>query len=306
MIFRGILPASAHPALPELVAKVFGWKVVDQPSVQGLPYHFLDTGREIFSLPHFNHAAGPILPAEELREELLRFQAIAKKPVGLRLTADASIGQSKKVVSLLPFSDGQLPAVIRYGNLARKVRAAVSRGVMVERHGIEGLRSFYNLYEQRLHELGSAGLPLKFFQALMHHYADRTLLADPYLYLARHQGRIVGGAFSLRFGSWFENGWFATDLSSPSRYVAYALHDTAIRDAFAAKATVYSFGRSTPESGVHHFKQQWTSFEMPIYLLRIPSRRFEPRQFPQLHQVWKKVPLPIARLFNPYLAKWMY
>lgn len=306
MMPETLLPASAHPVLPHLVARLFGWKVYHPPDELELPYGFVDTGREVFSLPHFNHAAGPIVPYTTLADKLQALQEHLRKPVGLRLSAGDSAISASKVVSLLRLDRHACPELLLHGSLARKIRAAHSRGVTVEQQGSDGLKAFMAIYERRLHQLGSANLPLRFFDALMQSYPDKALDAGVMLHIARYRGRCVGAAFSLGFGQWFENGWFATDISQPALYVAYALHDAVIRDALASGATIYSFGRSSPGSGVHQFKQQWGTSDLYIAQYSIPPKRHDWRNYPWLHNIWKKVPLPLARPFNKIIAKWMY
>lgn len=300
------LPAAAHPVLPAMVSKVFGWKVFHPPPDINLPYHWIDTGREVFSLPHFNHAAGPILALMPLLSELTRLQHYAAKPLGLRLPCDSTLNFPKKMVSTLRLIPRAIPKVLVHGNLARKIRAAQHSGILVERQGSEGLNEFMTVYCQRLHELGSASLPKSFFGALMSSYPDKALDAEVFLHLARYQGRCVGAAFSLRFGPWFENGWFATDLNNRSLNVAYALHNAMILDALETGALVYSFGRSTPGSGVHRFKQQWGTSDLPVYHFRLPASTFDLRNYPVLNRLWKRVPIMLTRPFNNYIAKWMY
>lgn len=241
-----------------------------------------------------------------LEEALEHFQQKVGNKVGIRLLSDDFSRPGTKVVSLLHLKPNELPKNIMHGNLARKIRVAHRKGVRVERQGREGLKEFMAIYERRLHQLGSANLPIKFFEALLQSYPDRALDAEAMLHTAHYKGKCVGAAFSLRLGAWFENGWFATDISDPSLYVAYSLHDAMIREAMAAGADVYSFGRSTTGSGVHRFKQQWGTNELPVVIYRIPPIRHDLRNHPWLHNIWKKAPLPIARPFNPYLSKWLY
>lgn len=241
-----------------------------------------------------------------LENELELFQKQVGKPVGIRLVAGDFSYPLAKVVSLLHLKPEELPRSILHGNLARKIRATRRKGVRVERQGREGLKDFMGIYEKRLHQLGSANLPAKFFEALLQTYPDRSLDAEAMIHTAHYKEKCVGAAFSLRLGNWFENGWFATDISDPSLYLAYALHDAMIREAVAAGANVYSFGRSTPGSGVHGFKQQWGTTGLPVVIHHIPPARHDLRQFPWLHDIWKNIPLPIARPFNPYISKWFY
>lgn len=271
-----------------------------------LPFAWVDTGRELFSLPHFNHAAGPLMKAKDQADALEQLRQEARKPLGMRLLADDFSRPLTKVVSLLPLNPDALSLKILHGNVARKIRASERKGVRVEQQGMDGLGHFMMIYERRLHQLGSANLPKKFFAALLQSYPDRSLDAEAMVHTAFYRKQCVGAAFSLRFGAWFENGWFATDLEAPSLYAAYALHNAMIRDAFASGATFYSFGRSSPGSGVHRFKQQWGTIDLPVILQFLPPRSYDLRNYPWLHKIWKNLPLTITRPFNPYLSKWLY
>ena len=289
-----------------MIARLFGWKVYQPPTDHISTFRWLDTGREIFSLPHFNHAAGPLVNYDDVAEELAGLQLLVKKPLGIRLPALAEEAGVVKMVSVLPLAPGALPVQLVHGDLARKIRLSYKRGLVVVRHGVEAAGLFHSIYCRRLHQLGSAPLPLRFFEALGRNYPDKSLDAEVLVHLAFHQGRVVGGAFSLRFGQWFENGWFATDVSNPSLYVAYALHQSMITDAVSSGAMLYSFGRSTPGGGVHRFKKQWGTIDIPIHLIHYPPKNFDARNHRCLSVIWKRTPAFITNRINPYLAKWLY
>ncbi len=303
-----------HPVLPDIIARCFGWRVRSFPGLG----EFVDAGKDVVSLPHFSYGNGP-LPAANLfltLEKVAEYNEIVKsiskklrKTVEIRFPSLFFLNQRSiyKVASWYNLDQNLFsnPLALR-GNLGRKIRKAVGHGLQVETGGAALLTSFYSVYELRLHELGSAALPLSFFRELLLAYPDKTLKADARVYVIRKNDEVMGGAITLFYGTFAENTWFSTTRHYNHLYPSYLLHAVMMKDAVDWGCHIYSFGRSTLDSGVHHFKRQWGTFDVPLVWLRYPEANFSLRNFPFLQKIWKHVPLNIARPFNHYLAKWMF
>ena len=73
--------------------------------------------------------------------------------------------------------------------------------------------------------------------------------------------------------------------------------------------TLFNFGRCTPGSGTHRFKQQWGARDLPLsWYHRAAGRRAatpspHERAFAWGPLLWKHVPLPIANLLGPKIVR---
>ncbi|MGC8866325.1 MAG: peptidoglycan bridge formation glycyltransferase FemA/FemB family protein [Bacteroidales bacterium] len=305
---------SNHPLLPHIIARSFHWKVVALPGLG----EFVDTGKSMVSLPHFSYGQVSLASASTRvnKDEVMDFQAmmeqqarITGKSIEIRLPGATAQEQNhfNKVSSWLYLDESlTLSRGEQTGNLGRKIRRAQKHGLKVEKGGMELLSRFYDVYELRLHELGSAALPLFFFKEIILAYPDKTLKADARVYLVRKDDQIMGGAITLFYNNFAENAWFATLRKYQPLYASYLLHAAMIEDARHYGCQIYSFGRSTSGSGVHQFKQQWGARDVPLLWLHFPVRGKSLRDFPFLLDLWKRVPLWMARPINRYISQWIY
>lgn len=304
---------SHHPLLPQIIAETFHWKIAKDPL--GGPVAWVDTGREIVSLPHFSYGAWPdgitdgnlLKNLSILRENIRQLQLHTGKKYQWRIPAFSDQEETTKVCSWLELKRPWYNSHLSWpGNLGRKIRKAFDEGLRVREGGRELLEMFYKVYELRLHEIGSAALPLIFFKNLLESYPDSALKADARIFIVTRNAETLGGAFCLKYDTFIENTWFATLARYQKLYTSYLLHAAMIEYAANSGCKVYSFGRSTRNSGVHRFKKQWGTEDVALYWIQIPEPKISLRNFPGLLKLWKNVPLGIARSFNPWLASRFY
>jgi len=187
------------------------------------------------------------------------------------------------------------------GGVRRKIGKASRNGVQVTAGGAELLPDFYRVYRSNIHHLGSFGLPYTFFKTLTTKYANGLLR----VYVATLQGKPVGSAILISFGKAAENPWFATLRQHNSAYVSYLLHWQMMQDALAAGATLYSFGRSSNGSGVHRYKQQWGTFDRPVYYNSLQIAGPESKN-KYLRKLVRALPQWLAASFDTIIAQHYY
>jgi hypothetical protein len=303
-----------HPILSPLLARCFNWKFVNL-DILGIPQQWVDTGKEWISLPHFSYGYIPekhwhISFYHDNNQKMLILKDI-NNIVGKRLQwrlPGIDSGSGLKVCPWLDLNRATSDIEGWSGNLGRKIRRAIKAGLIAQQGGVELLPLFYRVYETRLHHLGSAALPLFFLKELLKNYPDKSLNADARVYLVLDSSRkVVGGAISLFFADFCENTWFATLPEYQNMYSSYILHAYMIKDAIERGCNIYSFGRSTRDSGTHMFKKQWGTTDIELHWLQYPKPKgIDLKNYPFLLNIWKKVPLPLARRFNPFLSKRFY
>lgn len=144
----------------------------------------------------------------------------------------------------------------------RKIRKSYHNQLVIKTGSSELLDDFMTVYDNNIRALGSFGLPKKFFQSLLLHYEYGLAT----IVVAYHDRKAVGAAILLTFMDYAENLWFATVKDYNHLYVSYALHHQMISMAIRAGCRTYSFGRSTRDSSVHHYKKQWGTYDEPLFV----------------------------------------
>jgi len=74
----------------------------------------------------------------------------------------------------------------------------------------------------------------------------------------------------------------------------------------------FNFGRCTPGSGTHRFKQQWGAAEEPLFWYSIPAASSLARSQPDrrasisfLSRTWQHLPLSLTRQVGPRLRGYL-
>ena len=182
------------------------------------------------------------------------------KTLGIRcFTPVLKYSTPLKVVTMLPLK-GRLSDVLSGlpSNVRRKINKAAKNNVRVKSGGLELLNDYYRLYRQAIKRHGSFALPEKYIAELI---KDQNVR----LFTAYLNGDAVGSAMLIKQGNFAENNAFATSVSHNKYYVSYALHAEMISYSISMNCTTYSFGRSTPGSGVHIYKQQFGGVDKILY-----------------------------------------
>jgi hypothetical protein len=208
-----------------------------------------------------------------------------------------------KVMSFLPLprESEMKPSFFRQP-IARKIRRAIRHGLKTETGGLELLNDFYSVYRRNIQELGSFGLPKKFFHHLVNGYTD----GDCLLVMVRHEGKALGAGLLLTWGGAAENAWFATLGRYNHMYVSYLLHFALMREAARRGCHTYSMGRSTTGSGVHRYKQQWGTTDRPLFMNATFGQKNPAGLYPRLKGLVRMIPLPVARWIDGYLVNRIY
>lgn len=186
-------------------------------------------------------------------------------------------------------------------NLRRKINKAANSGFDIQIGGKEFLSPFYREYSRKMHRLGSPAYGKGFFETLLETYC----FGDAKIFLIMQNGEAAGAAFLLSYMGFYESSWFVTNEISYRNYVSDFLHWQIVQYAIARGASVYSFGRSTPQGSVHIYKSHWPVTDIPIYQYGHEGGNHL-RNHVWLSSVWKKIPYFIAKPIGPILVKHIY
>lgn len=185
-----------------------------------------------------------------------------------------------------------------------QVRKAERGGLRFEVRGAEAIPEFFKVWSTNMRDLGTPAYPKYFFGRLL-----AELTGDSGVFLVRHGSRAIGGGiFTVSHGEMTVP--FASSLRSEfHRCPNNLLYWGAIQEACKRGLTRFSFGRSSRGSGTYWFKKAWGAEEEQLYNQVVaitghgrppdPSALF----FRLAIMVWKRIPVPVANILGPLLAR---
>lgn len=298
-----------HPRLPEIISRTFNWKHMTLGVTTKWQLSLVCTGRSLVSLPHFSY--GALFCDPELKDPIKSAEAFLRKlhfddgfsGIEFRNVSLAVDTQTLKVSSWLtlkPSPDAQWWQFS--SNLRRKINKAVRHGMVVEQGGAELLPLFYDVYARHIRSIGSGALTRRFFETMLAEWNDGYVG----IFLVKYHGKVIGAAFNHEYKGFYENGWFATLKAWQRLYPSYLLHREMIAHAISLGCHTYSFGQSTRGSGVHGFKQQWKTWDVPLQWLQFPEPSINIRRQGWIKVIWKQLPYPVGNRIGNFIAKWVY
>ena len=186
--------------------------------------------------------------------------------------------------------------------LRSQVRRPQKEGVTV-RFGLDQVDPFYEVFAHHMRDLGTPAQPRALFEALA-----GTFPEDGWFACAWHGGRPIAGGCGFRWGGEFEITWASALTAYNAMSPNMALYWAFIERAAQEKLAVFNFGRCTPGSGTHRFKQQWGTRDVPLYwyqharsAAKTPSP--DDSAYAWGPRLWKKLPVGVATALGPRLVK---
>jgi FemAB-related protein (PEP-CTERM system-associated) len=270
-------------------------------------------GRALSSLPYVNYG-GVLASDAEASTALLNHAADIARQRSLayvllrhrtRQCPDLP-ARTHKVTMLLPL---EKTAESMWSGLDRKVRNQVRKaeksGVTVESGGHELLNEFYAIFARNMRDLGTPVYGRTLFDAILTEFPH-----DARLHVARLNGMAIAGALSYAYGDWIEVPSASSLREHRSLCPNHVLYWSIMTKAIEEGRRTFDFGRSTPNDGTYNFKEQWGAAPVPLfweYKLRggatLPSDDRHSSKFQATIEAWKRLPVPIATSFGPYIAR---
>jgi len=335
-----ICPFSFNPSLAVFYKNHFNWKtyyflIYQNGEIRAL-LPIINTGKKYVSLPHFSYGGflvsnhKPELDSNKIihsiintlqrknpesgffkcKLEDIQFDKKTKHKVFIRSLnnySNVEFIKSDKITSLLslPKSTVLFSKAIN-SNLRRKIKKSLKTGVIVKSGGEELLNDFYNVYSRNIYKLKSLNYPKNFFLDLFSSYQN----GDIVLFVAYLNDVCVGGGLMASYKGFFENLFFATNIDARKYYVSDLLHWNMINSAIeinskekSNKHGVYSFGRSSIQSGVHKFKKHWPVTDYPLY--NYPNM-LKYNNYNLLPKLWGFLPYCISKPLGTKLIEHIY
>lgn len=183
----------------------------------------------------------------------------------------------------------------------RHMRRAREAGVSVEcSRSAEAVETFFELQLESRRRLGVPSQPLKFFRLVHEVFAKLDAIE---VWFASHQGKRIAGVVVLRDGHDLHAKWSARTAGSPDG--ASHLIFMSIAEQHAQRARGLDFGRTDSRNyGLSRFKRQLgaAATDLPYsYFPQMPSVTSAENLtgvWQTASRVWRKLPIPVARVLN--------
>jgi hypothetical protein len=171
--------------------------------------------------------------------------------------------------------------------------------------GSDQVGPFSAVFARHMRDLGTPAQPRRLFEAIAEEFGDDAWFGCAYL----GEVPIACGA-GLRWGGEFEMTWasalVAYQRMAPNMSLYWAFMERAAREGLK----LFNFGRCTPGSGTHRFKQQWGGRDVPLHWYQhAPGGREVHTPSPDDGAyswgpgLWKLLPVGVATALGPRIVR---
>jgi serine/alanine adding enzyme len=270
-------------------------------------------GDFLVSLPYFNYG-GVLAQDDRIQSALL--EGASELALGLG-TNHVELRQRQslpgnwpsrldKVSMLLPLPGDPVQL---WRSLPSKLRSQAKRplreGAACEFGGEELLRDFYVVFSRNMRDLGTPIHAVRFFQTILRALPECTRIA-----LVRLRRQPVAAAFLIEHAGTMEIPWASSLRPLNGLGINMQLYWNVLERAVFRGCHTFDFGRSTVEGGTFNFKKQWGALPVQLhwhYWLRhggaLPKLRPDNPKYRTAIAAWRRLPLPVANLIGPPLAR---
>ena len=268
-------------------------------------------GHYLVSMPFLNYG-GPLGSDAAVRvlvdeaAKIARAEKVKVLELRSRIPLDVPLDASHRKITIvldLPSRAQDLFAGFG-GKLRSQIRRPQKESAKVK-FGRDQVVPFYKVFAQHMRDLGTPVLPLRFFEQIAENFRESVFVC---VYM---DGSPVAAGSGFQFGDEFEMTWASSlrqySSAAPNMLLYWACMERAIEQGIER----FNFGRCSPGSGTHRFKQQWGGREEPLwwYGLRAspsaatpspddPAYRWGPR-------IWRRLPKSVATTVGPSIVRYI-
>ncbi|RZF66508.1 FemAB family PEP-CTERM system-associated protein [Sphingomonas populi] len=200
--------------------------------------------------------------------------------------------------------DAQLTAI------PRKQRAEVRKALALDLDvtvgsGAADVKAHYAVYAESVRNLGTPVFPAKLFRSVLAAFGD-----DADILTIRSAGKPVASVLSLYHAGTVYPYWGGGTLAARALRANDRMYFALMSHARARGCTRFDFGRSKAGTGPAAFKKNWGFEGVPLRYAKRVKPGDTPREINPLSPkyrlqvaVWKTLPLGIANLLGPHIAK---
>ena len=194
--------------------------------------------------------------------------------------------------------------------IPRKQRAEVRKALALDLDvtvgsGREDVKAHYAVYAESVRNLGTPVFPAKLFRSVLAAFGD-----DADILTIRSAGKPVASVLSLYHNGTVYPYWGGGTLEARGLRANDRMYFALMSHARARGCTRFDFGRSKVGTGPAAFKKNWGFEGVPLRYAKRVKPGDTPREINPLSPkyrlqvaVWKKLPLGIANLVGPLVAK---
>lgn len=268
-------------------------------------------GHYLVSMPFVNYG-GPLgdepaqralmTHAEDLAEEgrVGLFQVRSRHELPTELPAS-----HHKLTVLIDIPEGGSEALWRVipQKTRTKIRKPMKAGVEV-RFGVDQLEPFHRVLAHNMRDLGTPVQSLAFYRAIAETFGESAWFACAYI-----DGVAVSGGCGFAWDREMEITWSSSLRHSSQLRPGYLLHWSFLERAAQRGLSVGNFGRSTPGSGTHEYKQQWGGRDQPQwwYFRSRSGQSSTPApndgKFAWGPRLWRRLPVGLATRLARMISK---
>jgi FemAB-related protein (PEP-CTERM system-associated) len=217
----------------------------------------------------------------------------------------AQEGSYAGFVRALPQTDEEILKAIPRKQRA-EVRRAQTLGLTVRvGRSEDDLADHYRVYSESVRNLGTPVFPRRLFRAMLDEFGEH---AD--ILTVSKDGRPVASVFSLYSNNVVYPYWGGGTAEARTLRANEHMYFELMRHAAARGCTRFDFGRSKVGTGPYAYKKNWGFEPRPLrYAIKLldgaAPREINPLSSKYRLQVeaWRKLPLPIANLVGPWIAR---
>ena len=294
--------------LLNILCSSFGYKndivlIRKNDSLQGfMPINII--GNKAVSIPHFSYGGYLGLQELTLEQTELLLQSLKRKYGDNFLIRDfkqiTKNYYDEKVSYFLELQDDAEIQFSRFkAKLRSQIRKAKKNGLTVNTSHLE---DFFPVYVSSMHRLGSPHLPKNFFNEIIKKYKNGNLE----VFAVKKNDMVIGASIVLSFNNFIEVCWAATYKEYNYLAPNMLLYWSMIKYSINNNIKVFSFGRSTKNSGSFRFKKQWGAEEVQLIWNYSKPKHFNIGDFKLLSFIWRNLPRSLIEMLGPFITKYIY
>jgi len=269
-------------------------------------------GHYLVSMPFVNYG-GPLGDAEACRALIAHADAMGQRD-GVKLL---QLRARRELPTALPAGHQKITVLIDipegggadglWKQLSHKMRTKIRKpqkeGVEV-RFGLDQLAPFYDVLAHNMRDLGTPVQSRKFYEVIAETFGESVWFACAYL-----NGQAVSGGCGFVWRDEMEITWSSSLRTSTSFRPGYLLHWSFLERAANEGMRIANFGRSTPGSGTHEYKQQWGGRDEQLwwYFRSATGEASTPSpddgKFSWGPRLWRKLPVGVATKLGPWIVR---
>lgn len=297
-----------NPIIPHILNKVFNYKpkyifYYNNDSRDKLIGYMPGVmfNNKFISMPHFSY--GGI--ATSCQELLFSPSQIKETNFEIRSFEKYSdYRYENKVTSYLDITVGEKEyfSSLKY-NVRRQIRISEENGINIKKGKLELLDDFLQVYAKNMTRLGSPPPPKIFFQTIL----EEWNYGEAIIFCAYYKNKPISVSFMLSFGDIIENCWAGSLFEYNKLFVPYLIYSEMIKYSISKGYKIFSFGRSTKDSGSLAFKKHWKSNIIQLYFNCDSPVKQSIKEKKFLIDIYKKVTnQKINTFIGKYITKYVY